>query len=103
MTLPWKVLVLSLVGLVVLEAYDLDYVAGWLYARLDMSSSVAWDASGVARELALHRVIGGAAFVITNAMAWGFELVAKRLVAPPAEPTPSASPTSVDAADSKAP
>lgn len=72
MTLPWKVLVLSLLVLVVVQAVEIEYLVGWVYSLGD--PPVAWEQTG-GRAGYLEGMHKWLIFlVIANVAAWVWQL-----------------------------
>ena len=72
MTLPWKVLILSLLVLVVVQAVELEYLIGWVYSLDDQPLS--WEQTG-GRAGFLEGMQKWSIFlVLVNVAAWAWHL-----------------------------
>ena len=77
MSLPWKVLILSMLAMIVLQAYELEYLGGWLYSRCLPDTNVAWAGSGAGTELARLRFQAFLAFTLANLAALGWHFASR--------------------------
>lgn len=53
MTLPWKVLVLSIAVMLVVEAYQIDYLAEWFYTGWVQRGGIEWRQTGAHQRVML--------------------------------------------------